>query len=698
MNKSKCVERTSSLAGRILIMALEFAVISVPVFAQTASVQSTPFFAAGNVVVAVSGCGVHGGTCTSVPNGTGTGTLNSSVGGYGDNQGSPLTLFQYAPTGTTSASFVNALVFPQLASGANLPVSAEYGSSSEGTLQLSAGGQYLTIMGYGINANTFNAGYPPGFTADPFGAAPSGALAQSGSLTGQSYTPVARVVALIDANGNVNSSTGIYNVFNTNNPRSVYVLANGTNAYISGQGSGSDATGGVFYTPLFGINNSPIAITGLDTTNNTASQDTRAVLVYNNTLYVSLDTKGGSNAARSYIGTLGTPPATSLFNSANGPIQLTGFGTSAGKGQVTITSGANSNGNNLNAGLQINLSPVNFLFASPSVLYVTDGGRTKQTSANSSLGDGGLQKWLNSAADGSGTWSLAYTLYKGLNLVANTNASGTTGLYGIAGSVSGNNVNLWVTNYTLNDLDQTYLYGITDNLTYTTASQASSETFTILDTAPADSNFKGVSLAPTIPTGSVELTSTPSGVAVTVSGTGCAPGTYTTPRTLAWTSGSSCTLNLTTPQAGPAGSNVHYAFDKWDDNTTVTSRLVVAPSTTAVYNANFVTDVSSLVMVTTSGFIYSRASGGYSGTVTMANSGTSTISGPIQAVFTSISSGLNITNETGAVPASLYSGAPYITATTSTLAPGASISFPIKFTYTGTAPVSFVVKALSGAF
>jgi hypothetical protein len=365
---------------------------------------------------------------------------------------------------------------------------------------------------------------------------------------------------------------------------------------------------------------------------------------------------------------------------------------------VTITTGANSNGNNLNAGLQINVSPVNFFFASPSVLYVTDGGRPKQTSATSSLGDGGLQKWLNSAADGSGTWSLAYTLYKGLNLVANTNSSGTTGLYGIAGSVSGNNVNFWVTNYTLNDLDQTYLYGITDNLTYTTASQAASETFTILDTAPADSNFKGVSLAPTIPAGSVELTSTPSGVAVTVSGTGCAPGTYTTPRTLAWTPASSCTLSLTTPQAGPAGSNVQYAFDKWDDNTTATSRIVVAPSTTAVYNAAFVTDVSSLVSVTTSGFIYSRASGGYNGTVTIANKGTSAITGPIQAVFTSISSGLNITDGTGAVPTSLYSGAPYITATTSTLAPGASIGFPIKFTYSGTAPVSFLVKTLSGAF
>ena len=188
---------------------------------------------------------------------------NSSVGGYGDNQGSPLTLFQYAPNGTASVTYVNSLVLPQNGSGANFPVSSEYGSSSEGTMQLSAGGQYLTIMGYGINAATFDAAYPPGFTIDPYGAAPSGALAQSGSLTGQSYTPVPRVVALIDANGNVNSSTASFNIFNTNNPRSIYTL-DGINAWVSGQGSGSDATGGVFYVPLGVVTNAPVAITGLD--------------------------------------------------------------------------------------------------------------------------------------------------------------------------------------------------------------------------------------------------------------------------------------------------------------------------------------------------------------------------------------------------------------------------------------------------
>src|ERR1700728_1257688 len=166
--------------------------MSIPAFAQT------PQFTPGNLVVVVEGCGVYNGTCTSIPNGTGTGAGNSSAGGYGDNQAAPITLFQFLPSGTAGVTYVNSFVLPQTASGANLPISGEYGSSSEGALQLSGSRQYLTLMGYGINAATFD--------ANPvlYGAAPSNALAQSGSLTGQSYTPIPRVVTLIDANGNVN--------------------------------------------------------------------------------------------------------------------------------------------------------------------------------------------------------------------------------------------------------------------------------------------------------------------------------------------------------------------------------------------------------------------------------------------------------------------------------------------------------------
>jgi hypothetical protein len=43
--------------------------------------------------------------------------------------------------------------------GGNYAISGEYGASSEGTLQVSANPQYFTIMGYGINADSYNSTY-----------------------------------------------------------------------------------------------------------------------------------------------------------------------------------------------------------------------------------------------------------------------------------------------------------------------------------------------------------------------------------------------------------------------------------------------------------------------------------------------------------------------------------------------------------
>jgi hypothetical protein len=171
------------------------------------------------------------------------------------------------------------------------------------------------------------------------------------------------------------------------------------------------------------------------------------------------------------------------------------------------------------------------------------------------------------------------------------NTSGTTGLIGLAGVVSGSNVYLYATNYTIADLDPTYLYGITDNLTNTTASQASGESFTQLDAAPPDSNFKGVALAPALPAGSATITSSPSGLAFTSTGTGCAPGTYTTPVTLIWTPGNPCSLSVVTPQI-VAGAQ--YVFTQWGDGTTSTTDTVTAPTTSAVYTANFNTTPAGL--------------------------------------------------------------------------------------------------------
>jgi len=66
--------------------------------------------------------------------------------------------------------------------------------------------------------------------------------------------------------------------------------------------------------------------------------------------------------------------------------------------------------------------------------------------------------------------------------------------------VSGGSVLLYATDSTIGDLDPTHLYGITDTLSFTTASEASGESFSLLATAPADSNFKGVSFTPTLST------------------------------------------------------------------------------------------------------------------------------------------------------------------------------------------------------
>jgi hypothetical protein len=556
--------------------------------------QESPIFTPGNLVVSVEGCGVYGGTCTDIPNGTGNGIGNSSNTGYGDNQASPLTLFQYAPSGVTSATFVNSLQYPQTGSAANLPISSEYGSSSEATLQLDGTGQYLTIMGYGVNANTFNAN-PTSFGV------PGGELAQSGSLTGQSYTPIPRVVTTIDAYGNINSSTANYNVFNENNPRSTY-SADGINFYMSGQGTGCDLTGGVFLTTLGTTNDAPTAITGGDAlptsscvssgyAGSTVAEDTRTVQIYNGTLYISIDSTEGKSNNRSYIGTLGTPPATSMYVPASGtfpsgytdgPSQLKGLGNTGGTGKETLTA-STANGVN-SSGEQVNLSPENYFFASPTVLYLADSGSPKQSSATSAYGAGGLQKWVNV----SGTWTWEYTLYLGLNLVANPNAvpantSGTTGLLGLTGTVVDGVAYLYATNYTIADLDPTYIYGISDTVS---ATADPGTTFTKLATAPSDSNFKGISFAPSLPNGSATIASVPSGLKVSTSGTGCAPGTYITPVTLTWTPSNTCQLSVVSTQTV---SGSEYVFSNWQDSTTATTDSVTAPTTSAVYTATFQT-------------------------------------------------------------------------------------------------------------
>ena len=420
----------------------------------------------------------------------------SSLNGGGLDTAAPIVLEQFQlGAGGTSATANGTLTLPQTASGANSAISGEYGSASEGILQRSVNGQYLTIMGYGVNAATFNSA--------PLSTYGTAALGQTTSLTaanqtGTVYTTVPRVVALI-GNGSIDTSTALTGVFNTNNPRSA-VTVDGSSFYVSGQGaSKTDTTQGVFYAVKGDTTATPI-----DT-----STDTRVVSIVNtgsgNTLYVSRDQNPPGSGSQNYsnVSSL-TAPGGGLPTSAAGLITThitppaTPLSLGGNNGSINLTAATANGVNNPRIGNFVYVSPESYFFASPTVLYVTDSGQPKNGNANkAALGAGGLQKWVLVA----GVWTLEYDLSTGLNLVNNANANGNTptapgvtGLLGLTGEVVGGNVELFATSYGLNELSPSFLYEITDPLAATTA--PGGESFTTLYAAPGDTSIRGVAFAP----------------------------------------------------------------------------------------------------------------------------------------------------------------------------------------------------------
>lgn len=442
----------------------------------------------------------------------------NNSGAYDDNLASPITLDEYSLNGTSNpATLAGTLVLPQTTTTnggvTNYAISGEFGSSSEGALQLSGNGHDLTIAGYGVSAATYDANPASFGGATKSCINPSGTsaltcfpLAQTSSVPGYAVSSAAaklgvastitvpRVIALISANGNVDTSTALLNVFNENNPRSVATV-NGSSFYVSGEGVSGDTTNGVFYALKGASSATPI---------NTI-YDTRFVSIQNNTLYVSQDSKAGTGTTAyiAQIGKAGTPPTT-----ATNPVPLPGIssGTSSSPfaGKVTLSSANGGNGNSINGSSgAIYLSPEESFYANADTLYVADSGDPKA----GGLGDGGLQKWTFNGT----IWVLDYTLTDGLrDLVPDTTTCsgndvytstdhecGTTGLIGLTGeALPDGQVELFATNSTLGDLDPTFLYGITDTLSDTTAAQANSESFSVLATAAPDTLIRGVSFAP----------------------------------------------------------------------------------------------------------------------------------------------------------------------------------------------------------
>ena len=364
----------------------------------------------------------------------------------------PIILTEYSPLG-------GAAVLTD-----NTGVDGEYGSNSEGNVQLSGNGQYLTFDGYnataaasGIQAGT-DAYYGLSYTHGTPYSDSTVALAQSAS------SDVPRVAVLVNASEQVNATTNLNDIFNVENPRSLY-SATGSTFYISGQSDGSANSEGIF-TGTVGLNT--VTSAGTPTPVDTAAA-TRFVTAYNGNLYYSADTSA---------------------TGVTGIWEFNGLPTSAATPTTQIVPANNGK----SGGSEVFYSPDGFYFANSTTLYVADTGQPKTGSAS----DGGIQKWTFNTS--TSKWVLDYTLTPTLSTwVSSPNAgqnADETGFEAITGQVVGGTVDLYAVSYTLDGDDPDGLYSISDTLSATT--NPGNESFTELETAAGDGGqiFKGVSFAP----------------------------------------------------------------------------------------------------------------------------------------------------------------------------------------------------------
>ena len=211
------------------------------------------------------------------------------------NAAQPVYLDEYAPTG----ALVQSIAMPVAANGNQRAFTNSGTASSEAHLNLSPDGGFFTLAGYD--------------------AAPGTA-----TIASTTSASVARVIARIDNNGLVDTSTSINNAFSATNVRSV-ATDNGAQFWVAGN------SGGVQYATLG--NSTAVALsTGAPT-------NLRTIGIYNGQIYCGSATGAFQGISQVGLG-LSTSPTTIAL--------LPGFPTSTGP------------------------SAYDFFFAAPNTLYVAD--------------------------------------------------------------------------------------------------------------------------------------------------------------------------------------------------------------------------------------------------------------------------------------------------------------------------------------
>ena len=93
----------------------------------------------------------------------------------------------------------------------------------------------------------------------------------------------------------------------------------------------------------------------------------------------------------------------------------------------------------------------------------------------------------------------------------------------------------------------------------------------------------------------ITIASNITSAAFTVTGTGCAAGGYSTPQTLQWAPGASCTVSFVSPYSQQVGTR--YVLTGWQDGNTSNPRTIVTPAQSTTYTASFKTQYEAIVLV-----------------------------------------------------------------------------------------------------
>jgi hypothetical protein len=150
-------------------------------------------------------------------------------------------------------------------------------------------------------------------------------------------------------------------------------------------------------------------------------------------------------------------------------------------------------------------------------------------------------------------------------------------------------------------------------------------------------------------------------------------------------------------------ANPGYAFTGWSGNVSLPANAstVVVMAEPQNVTANFalcncVVGVSSYVTVTRGPYLLNIATGLIFQTVTITNTSSATLIGPISLVLDSLSSNASLSNETGLLNVLGPPDSPYINAGGGNLAPGQNTSVTLQFTNPSRAAISYATRVLAG--